>query len=149
MQLPKLNFIEIFDFDIKKDKDTYFIYDLVRKSWLVLTPEEWVRQHFVHYFIKIKKYAPSALILEKKLDLNGTTKRIDLLITEKTLPKILIELKAPHIKITQQTFEQIARYNSVIGAQEIILSNGIEHIFAEFSENEYIFIKNKFLKTSE
>ena len=50
MQLPKLNFKEIFDFNIKKDKDTFFIYDLVRKSWLVLTPEEWVRQHFVHYF---------------------------------------------------------------------------------------------------
>ena len=77
MQLPKLNFKEDFVFDIKKDKDTFFIYDLVRKSWLVLTPEEWVRQHFVHYFIKVKKYAPSALILEKKLEVNGTLKRIE------------------------------------------------------------------------
>ena len=85
MQLPKLNFKEDFVFDIKKDKDTFFIYDIVRKSWLVLTPEEWVRQHFVHYFIKVKKYAPSALILEKKLEVNGTLKRIDLLITEKLL----------------------------------------------------------------
>ncbi|MBP8085456.1 MAG: type I restriction enzyme HsdR N-terminal domain-containing protein, partial [Cloacibacterium sp.] len=93
MQLPKLNFKEDFVFDVKKDKDTFFIYDLVRKSWLVLTPEEWVRQHFVHYFIKVKKYAPSALILEKKLEVNGTLKRIDLLITEKASPKILIELK--------------------------------------------------------
>ena len=139
MQLPKLNFKEDFVFDIKKDKDTFFIYDLVRKSWLVLTPEEWVRQHFVHYFIKVKKYAPSALILEKKLELNGTTKRIDLLVTEKTVSKILVECKAPKIKLTQKTFEQIARYNSIIGAEEIILSNGLQHVFAKFSENNYVF----------
>ena len=134
MQLPKLNFKEDFVFDIKKDKDAFFIYDLVRKSWLVLTPEEWVRQHFVHYFIKVKKYAPSALILEKKLEVNGTMKRIDLLITEKASPKILIELKAPHITLSQETFEQIARYNSVIGAEKIILSNGKQHIFAKFEK---------------
>ena len=139
MQLPKLNFKEDFVFDIKKDKDTFFIYDLVRKSWLVLTPEEWVRQHFVHYFIKVKKYAPSALILEKKLEVNGTLKRIDLLITEKASPKILIELKAPHITLSQETFEQIARYNSVIGAEKIILSNGNQHIFAKFENEKYIF----------
>lgn len=140
MQLPKLNFTEIFDFEIKKDKDTFFIYDLVRKTWLVLTPEEWVRQHFVHYFIKVKNYTPSALILEKKIELNGTTKRIDLLVTEKTLPKILVELKAPNIKLSEQNFEQIARYNSVIGANEIILSNGIQHVFAQFSDKGYEFL---------
>ncbi len=144
MQLPKLNFKEDFNFDIKKDKDTFFIYDVVRKSWLVLTPEEWVRQHFLHYFLKVKNYATSALILEKKLELNGTTKRIDLLITEKTEPKILVELKAPHIKITQQTFEQIARYNSIIGAERIILSNGLQHINAVFSENTYEFLPFEF-----
>lgn len=98
MQLPKLNFKEDFVFDIKRDKDTFFIYDMVRKSWLVLTPEEWVRQHFVHYFTQVKKYAKSALILEKKLELNGTIKRIDLLITEKTSPKILVELKAKNLQ---------------------------------------------------
>lgn len=140
MQLPKLNFKEEYFIDIKKDKDTFFIYDIVRKSWLVLTPEEWVRQHFIHYFIKTKKYASSALIIEKKLDLNGTSKRIDLLITEKTVPKILIELKAPQITLSQETFEQIARYNSVIGAENIILSNGIQHIEAQYTDGKYQFI---------
>ena len=141
MQLPKLNFNEDFVFDIKRDKDTFFIYDMVRKSWLVLTPEEWVRQHFVHYFTQIKKYAKSALILEKKLELNGTIKRIDLLITEKTAPKILVELKAPQITLTEQTFEQIARYNSIIGAEKIILSNGLQHIAARFENGNYHFEK--------
>ena len=144
MQLPTLNFFENFDFQIKKDKDKIFIYDLVRKSWLQLTPEEWVRQHWLHYFHFTKKRSFSSLILEKKLELHGTIKRIDLLITEKTLPKILIECKAPHIKITEKTFEQIARYNSVIGAEQIIISNGLQHINAKFIENNYEFVKFEF-----
>ena len=139
MQLPKLNFQVDFVFDIKRDKDTFFFFFFLKKSWLVLTPEEWVRQHFVHYFTQVKKYAKSSLILEKKLKLNGTIKRIDLLITEKTAPKILVELKAPHITLTEQTFEQIARYNSVIGAEKIILSNGLQHIAARFENGNYHF----------
>ncbi len=140
MELPKLNFAETFDFKFRKDKDKFFIYDLPRKSWLLLTPEEWVRQHWIHYFLTVKGYSSSALITEKKLELNGLTKRIDLLITEKTLPKILVECKAPSIKLTEKTFEQIARYNSIIGAKEIILSNGLQHIHAKFEDNNYIFL---------
>lgn len=139
MQLPKLNFSNEFDFKIKQDKDTFFIYDCVRKQWLVLTPEEWVRQHWVAYYIKIKRKNASALILEQKLELNSTVKRIDLLVTHRTQPKTLIELKAPNIKLTNKQFEQIARYNSVINAPEIILSNGLQHIFAEYIDGIYNF----------
>lgn len=139
MQLPELNFEDTFDLQIKRDKDKFFIYDLVRKNWLLLTPEEWVRQHWVHYFHVKKRRNLSSLILEKKLELNGTTKRIDLLVTEKTVPKILVECKAPKIKLTQKTFEQTARYNSIIGAEEIILSNGLHHVHAKFSDNHYVF----------
>ena len=137
MELPKLNFNEDFDFQIKRDKDKFFIYDLVRKSWLQLTPEEWVRQHWVHYFHFKKGRNLSSLILEKKLVLNGTTKRIDLLVTEKTVAKILLECKAPEIKLTEKTFEQTARYNSILEAEEIILSNGLQHIFEKFLEKGY------------
>ena len=140
MQLPKLNFSETFEFKFRKDKDKFFIYDPIRKTWLLLTPEEWVRQHWIHYFLHAGKYAPSALILEKKLELNGLTKRIDLLVTEKTLPKILVECKAPAIKLTERTFEQTARYNSVIGAGKIFLSNGLQHICAEYSGSRYTFV---------
>ncbi len=140
MELAKLNFNEDFDFEIKRDKDKFFIYDLVRKSWLLLTPEEWVRQHWVHYFHFVKGRNLSSLILEKKLVLNGTTKRIDLLVTEKTIAKILVECKAPEIKLTEKTFEQTARYNSVLEAEEIILSNGLHHIFAKFIDEQYQFL---------
>ena len=144
MQLPKLNFPDPFDFKFRKDKDKFFIYDSVRKSWILLTPEEWVRQHWLHYFHFVKKRNLSSLILEKKIELNGLTKRIDLLVTEKTLPKILIECKAPNIKLTEKTFEQTARYNSIIGAESIILSNGNQHIFAKFENENYIFDRIQF-----
>lgn len=139
MELPKLNFSQPYDFRLKKDKDNFFIYDLPRKSWLLLTPEEWVRQHWIHYFIHNKGLSTSAIISEKKIELLGLTKRIDLLITEKTIPKILIECKAPSVKLTEKSFEQIARYNAVIGAKEIILSNGLQHIFASWDGQEYSF----------
>ncbi len=144
MELPKLNFKEDFDFQIKRDKDKFFIYDLVRKSWFLLTPEEWVRQHWVHYFHLIKGRNLSSLILEKKLVLNGTTKRIDLLVTEKTVAEILVECKAPHIKLTEKTFEQTARYNSILNAEEIILSNGLQHIYAKFKNSGYEFCPFEF-----
>jgi len=143
MQVPKLNFENDFDLQIKQDKDTFFIYDLVRKIWLVLTPEEWVRQHWLHHFRFVKKKNLSSLILEKKLELNGTTKRIDLLVTEKTQPKILIECKAPGIALKQVHFEQIARYNSLIGAEQIIISNGVHHIFADYRDGKYHFLNLK------
>lgn len=141
MELPKLNFQETFDFKFKKDKDKFFIYDLVRKTYLLLTPEEWVRQHWIHYYLTVKSYSVSALITEKKILLNGLTKRIDLLITEKAQPKILIECKAPQIKLTEKTFEQTARYNSIIGASEIVLTNGLQHIRAYYENEEYLFYK--------
>ena len=141
MQLPKLNFEQDFDFKIKQDKDTFFIYDLVRRAYLVLTPEEWVRQHWVHYFHFIKGKSLSSLIMERKIELNGTTKRIDLLVTEKTEPQMLLECKAPHIALTESVFEQVARYNTIISAPQIILSNGLQHIYARLEQGQYFFEK--------
>ena len=141
MQLPRLNFEQDFDFKIKQDKDTFFIYDLVRRTYLVLTPEEWVRQHWVHYFHFIKGKSLSSLIMERKIELNGTTKRIDLLVTEKTEAQILLECKAPHIALTESVFEQAARYNTIISASQIILSNGLQHIYARLEQGQYFFEK--------
>ena len=144
MELPKLNFRSAFDFKFRKDKDKFFIYDQTRKAWLFLTPEEWVRQHWIHYFLYEKSYAPSALISEQKVALNGQTKRLDLLVTEKTKPVILLECKAPSVKLTEKTFEQVARYNSIIGAERIILSNGQHHINAQLTPEGYSFYNFEF-----
>lgn len=137
MQLPKLNFSETFEFKFRESKDKFFIYDPLRRSWLLLTPEEWVRQHWIQYFITTRGVAPSALVTEQKLVLNGLTKRIDLMVTEKTVPRILIECKAPHISLSEKTFEQTARYNSVVSAGKIILSNGLQHISGVYSGGRY------------
>lgn len=141
MELPKLNFQQTFNFKFKQNKDKFFIYDEVRKTYLILTPEEWVRQHWIHFFLYEKRFAASALITEKKILLNGQTKRIDLLITEKTQAKILVECKAPHITLSEKTFEQTARYNAVLGAEDIILSNGLHHIRAHFADGKYHFLR--------
>ncbi|MDL1913213.1 MAG: type I restriction enzyme HsdR N-terminal domain-containing protein [Bergeyella sp.] len=139
MRLAKLNFPHTYPFRLRKDKDKFFIHDVLRKMWLVLTPEEWVRQHWIHYFLKDKGYYPSALIAEKKIQVNGLVKRLDLLVTEKAKPVILVECKGPKIPITENTFEQTARYNSSIQAKNIILSNGVQHIFSTFDGKEYSF----------
>lgn len=142
--MPKLNFETAFIFKFRQDKDTFFIYEPLRKRWLVLTPEEWVRQHWVQYFLLVEKRSPSSLIAESKIVLNGTVKRTDLLVTEKAQPKILVECKAPHISITEETFDQIARYNSVVGAERILMSNGAHHICATQREGKYVFEEFKF-----
>lgn len=141
MELPKLNFNSPYNLKIRQGKDSFFIYDILRKSWFLLTPEEWVRQHWVHYLLEDRGYSSTAIIVEKKLIINKLIKRLDLLVTEKTEPKILIECKAPHIKLTEKTFEQIARYNSVLKAEIIVLSNGLRHIIAKYQNGEYCFIK--------
>lgn len=142
--VPQLNFPEKYNFRMRQDKDMAFIYDPIRRKWVVLTPEEWVRQHFVQALLIRPNIQSSALILERKIILNRTTKRLDLLLTQKTLPKVLFEFKAPGIRLSPIVFEQAARYNSVVNAPEIVLSNGLHHIYAKFSENGYQFLPMEF-----
>ena len=94
-----------------------FVFDELRKKYVALTPEEWVRQHFVHY-----------LITHKKLTLNGTSKRCDTVVYDKQArPRVIIEYKAPHIAITEKVFAQISRYNLVLRVDYLIVSNGMQH----------------------
>ena len=144
MQLQALNFPSTYDFKIRKDKDKFFIYDPTRRTYLLLSPEEWVRQHWIHYLIQDKGYALSALLCEKKIVLGRVTKRLDILVSRKLTTELLIECKAPHISLSQSTFEQIARYNSVVNAQGLLLSNGLEHIFATQTKEGYQFSRYEF-----
>lgn len=142
MELPKLNFKSQFDFKLRQDKDKFFIYDVLRKSWLLLTPEEWVRQHWIHYFISCGK-AISALVPERQIEVGHTIKRIDLMVLSKTEIEYLLEFKASRINLSQKVFEQVARYNSVIKANNIIVSNGLQHIFAKFENDQYQFYQKE------
>lgn len=116
----------LFNTKIKKQKDQTFIFDEVRKKWLLLTPEEWVRQHLIHYLIQQKKFPVSLISIEKEIILNDLKKRYDIVIYNKQLkPVLVIECKAPYIELDTAVVEQALRYNLIIKANYLMISNGI------------------------
>lgn len=130
---------------ISKRNGKYFIFDVLRKKNVVLTPEEWVRQHWVHYLSENKGYSRSLMQIEGGMQLNNLLKRSDLLIYNVEGEKILLaEFKAPHIKITQKVFEQISNYNSVQKVPLLLVSNGLTHIYSkiDFDKKESIFLED-------
>lgn len=105
-----------------------YIFDVLRKKYVALTPEEWVRQHFVHFLIEHKGYPAGLLANEVQVMLNGTKKRCDTVLYGRSLnPRMIVEYKAPEIEITQSVFDQITRYNMVLKVDYLIVTNGIRH----------------------
>ena len=124
-------------FEVKiKKADTIYIWDIIRKKYLVLTPEEWVRQHFVNYLIQEKGYPSSLIANEIQIKLNNQKRRCDTVIYDSTLsPIVIIEYKSPEVKITQNVFDQIVRYNIVLKVKYLIVSNGMEHYCCKMDYN--------------
>lgn len=118
-----------FKIQTQKTEEHTDIYDFLRKRYVRLTPEEWVRQHFTHYLIEHKNYPSALLANEVTIQVNGTSRRCDSILYHKTggKPRIIIEYKAPSIPITQAVFQQIYSYNSVLHADYLIISNGLTH----------------------
>ncbi|MBR5275626.1 MAG: type I restriction enzyme HsdR N-terminal domain-containing protein [Bacteroidaceae bacterium] len=104
------------------------IFDILRRSYVALTPEEWVRQHFVHYLINEKGYPQSLMANETAIQLNNIKLRCDTVVYDKQLkPRAIVEYKAPTVELKQEVFAQIARYNLVLKVDYLIVSNGIKH----------------------
>jgi len=121
-----------YPFKITKKDNVVFIFDELRKKHLVLTPEEWVRQHFIQDLILNKKFPKTLIQIEGGLTLNQLQKRSDILVYNNAGEKlVLIECKAPKVKITPAVFEQASRYNSIHQAKWIVLTNGLQHVFAK------------------
>ncbi|WNW01848.1 type I restriction enzyme HsdR N-terminal domain-containing protein [Tenacibaculum sp. HL-MS23] len=142
--MQKLN-LPNYTFKLKSNENKTLIFDKWRKKYLVLTPEEWVRQHFVQFLIDEKKYPVSLIALEKQLTINNLKKRTDIVIfSSDGTPNIIVECKAPKIKIAQDTFDQIARYNLKLNANYLVVTNGLQHYFCKLDkENEtYIFLED-------
>jgi len=117
-----------FDSKIKKTAEGLKIFDSLRRKYVALTPEEWVRQHFVHYLISEKKYPASLIANEASIKLHSLNKRCDTIIYSSALePLMIIEYKEPNTAITQQVFDQIARYNITLKVRYLIVSNGVNH----------------------
>jgi len=111
-----------------KKADKLSIWDPIRKKYVALTPEEWVRQHFVNFLVTEKQYPPSLISNEIQIDLNNQKKRCDTVVYDNIpSPIVIIEYKAPDVPITQNVFDQIARYNIVLKVRYLIVSNGLEH----------------------
>jgi len=133
-----------FALKIKEENGISYIFDQIRKKYLVLTPEEWVRQHLINFLINVKNYPGSLMKLEGGLKLNNLQKRSDILLFNKHGEKILlVECKAPTVKINQDTFDQIARYNFVHKVEWLLVSNGIQHFCCriDYEKKTYSFVE--------
>lgn len=134
-----------YNYKLKQEANKTFIFDFVRKKYLVLTPEEWVRQHFIHFLIIEKNTPLSLIVIEKGLKLNEMQKRADVLIYSKSkMPLVLVECKAASVKITQETFYQIARYNMVFKVPYLIVTNGLTHYCCkvDVENNSVVFLED-------
>ena len=127
---------------IQRD-DKPFIFDVIRRQYVALTPEEWVRQHFVHFLIHHKGFPHSLMANEVQLKLNGMSRRCDTVVYDRTLrPRVIVEYKAPSVNITQQVFDQICRYNMVLQVDYLIVSNGLAHYCCkvDYTTRSYSFL---------
>ncbi|HLV91577.1 MAG TPA: type I restriction enzyme HsdR N-terminal domain-containing protein [Aequorivita sp.] len=142
--MQKLNF-PAYSFRFKNSENKPLAFDDIRKKFVVLTPEEWVRLHVVQFLIIEKKFPKSLINVEKQLKINNITKRYDVVVFNSDGSIFLIvECKAPSIPITQITFDQIARYNLTLRAEYLMVTNGLEHYFCQmdFENQRYVFLKD-------
>lgn len=119
------------------------IFDVIRRRYVALTPEEWVRQHFVHFLLAHKGYPQALMANEVQVQLNSTKKRCDTVLYRRDLTaRMIVEYKAPDIEITQKVFDQITRYNMVLKVDYLIVSNGLQHYCCrmDYEHNTYIFL---------
>jgi hypothetical protein len=115
-----------FDVRVRSQAGQMQIFDFIRKKWLVLTPEEWVRQHVVNYLVAEKKYPASRIAIEKELQLNDLRRRYDIVVFDQNkLPFLIVECKAPYINLDAPVLEQALRYNLVIKAGLLMVTNGL------------------------
>lgn len=132
-----------FDAKIDTKEGKHFILDVIRRRYVALTPEEWVRQHFVHYLITYKGFPRTLMANEVQLSLNGTKKRCDTVLYKRDLTaQMIMEYKAPNVKITQAVFDQIGRYNLVLHVDYLVVSNGLCHYCCrmDYEHNTYRFL---------
>jgi type I site-specific restriction endonuclease len=142
--MQKLNFPR-YSFRFKNSENKVAIFDEIRKKFIILTPEEWVRQHVVQFLLQEKKYPKSYINVEKLIKINDLSKRYDIVVFQPDGSIfLLIECKAPEVTISQQTFDQIAQYNLVLNAQFLMTTNGLNHYFCKmnFETEKYQFLKD-------
>ncbi len=140
--MVKLNFPP-YSFRFKNKENKHFIFDPIRKKFVVLTPEEWVRQHVIQFLIQEHSISVAHISVEKQLKLNQTIKRYDVVVFNKDASiYLIVECKAPQVTISQDTFDQIARYNLVANSQFLMVTNGLHHFYCamDYEKEQYHFL---------
>lgn len=137
--------LPVYQFRFKNSENKVSIFDEIRKKFIIVTPEEWVRQNVVQYLINEKKYPKSLINVEKALKINGLTKRYDIVVYKNDGKiNVLVECKSTDVKISQDTFDQIARYNMTLKADFLMVTNGLNHYICkmDFENEKYSFLEN-------
>lgn len=133
-----------FDVRLKGTKQAPLIFDFLRRRYVRLTPEEWVRQHFVHFMVEHRHYPASLLANEVSLHVGDKTLRADTILYNKQLqPVMIVEYKAPHIPITQTVFVQIVTYNMLLHVDYLVVSNGLQHYVCkmDYDGKKYLYLE--------
>lgn len=133
-----------YNIKVKNEDGRRKIFDILRRKYFIITPEEWVRQHFIHFLIDHKGYPVSLLANEVALSVGDKVIRADSILYDKNLsPRMIIEYKAPHIKLTQKVFDQISAYNLLLHVDYLIVSNGIETYICkmDYAQQTYVFLE--------
>ncbi len=131
-------------FNIKSRDERDWIFDVFRRGWFLLTPEEWVRQNFARYLCETLDYPESLLVMEHKIVHNNLSRRCDIVAFSRNgQPVVLVECKAPEVVLSQKTFDQIARYNMVLGVEILLITNGLKHFCIRMNpvSGTYAFMK--------
>ena len=129
---------------IKEKGEKQLIFDFLRRKYVALTPEEWVRQHFVHFLVEHKGYPQALLANEVKLKVGEKKLRCDTLLYNRDLkPRMIIEYKAPTIQLQQKTFDQISAYNLLLKVDYLVISNGLQHYCCkmDYAQQRYSFLE--------
>jgi hypothetical protein len=129
--MHKLN-LPSFDYKLKKAEGKVWIFDVIRKKHIVLTPEEWVRQHFLHYLLNDMKYPRALVKIEGGLTYNTLSKRSDIVVFNREgKPWMLVECKSPELKLSESTLHQASAYNATLKAKYLTVTNGLLHVCSE------------------
>lgn len=133
-----------FDYKVKSTNGGLQIFDMIRRKYVALTPEEWVRQHIINCLTTTLNFPQSLLSVEKTIKVNALSKRYDIVAySNSAQPILLVECKAPDISISQKSFDQVFRYNLTLKVSHLIVTNGIQHYCGkiDFEKNKFEFLK--------
>ena len=134
-----------YNISIRQENGEKQIFDILRRKHVSLTPEEWVRQHFVHYLIEHLGYPTALMANETRLSIGGKQLRADTVVYDHSLhPRVIIEYKAPTVRLSQKVFDQISTYNMLMHVDYLMVSNGLQHYCCkmDYENQKYLFIEN-------